>query len=145
MTKGFAVWQTSCAYTSSHVNRIRRRFMMSSRREWDLAVTLALAVTLSAVSPLWAGDVWSSAVSEFFGSSELHISMLDYKADTGLQVTAVSSGSLRIWGQRFSIGIGYDDMVSTFHNPFDGNIIPPPISERLFLLHTFCDKRFQFT
>ena len=119
--------------------------MMSSRREWDLAVTLALAVTLSAVPPLWAGDDWSSAVSEFFVSSELHISMLDYKADTGLQVTAVSSGSLRIWGQRFSIGIGYDDMVSTFHNPFDGNIIPPPISERFFLLHTFCDKRFQFT
>lgn len=119
--------------------------MMSSRPEWDLAVALALAVTLSTISPLWASDDWSSAVSEFFISSELHISMLDYKADTGLQVTAVSSGLLRIWGQRFSIGIGYDDMVSTLRNPFDGNTIPPPISERLFLLHTLCDKRFQFT
>jgi hypothetical protein len=145
MIKGFAVWQTSCAYTSSHVNRIRRRFMMPSRREWDLAVTLALAVTLSTVSPLWAGDDWPSTVSEFFISSELHISMLNYKADTGLQVTTVSSRLLRIWGHRFSIGIGYDDMVSTFHNPLDGNTTAPPISERLFLLHTLCDKRFQFT
>jgi hypothetical protein len=118
---------------------------MCSRIGWYLAVAVGL-LSLSTISPLWASDDWWSApMSEFLTSSKLHISVLDYKADTGLQVTAVSSGFLRIWGQRFTIGIGYDDMVSTFHNPLDGSTIPPPISERLFLFHTFCDKRFQFT
>ena len=119
--------------------------MMCSRLGWDLAVA-ALSLTLSTTSSSWAGDDWwSASLSEFLTSSELHISVLDYKADKGLQVTAVSGGLLRTWGQRFSIGIGYDDMVATFHNPLDGSTIPPPISERLFLLHTPCDKRFQFT
>ncbi len=120
--------------------------MMCCRLGWDLAVAVAFFLTLSTISPSWASDDWWSApLSEFLTSSELHISVLDYKADTGLQVTAVSSGLLRTWGQRVSIGIGYDDMISTFENSLDGSTIPPPISERLFLLHTPCDKRFQFT
>ena len=120
--------------------------MMCVRLAWDLAAALALVLTLSAMSPSWANDDWWSVpLSEYLTFSELQISLLDYKADTGLQVTAVSSGLLRTWGQRFSFGIGYDDMISTFHNPLDGSAIPPPISERWFLLHTPCDKRFQFT
>ena len=131
-------------YTVDDVTRIPRRFMMSSRVGWNLA--LAIALSLIANSPSWATDaLWSSPLSEFLTSSGLHISVLDYKAATGLQVTAVSSGVLKIWGQRFSIGVGYDDMVSTFRSALDGTVIPPPISERLFLLHTPCDKRFQFT
>jgi hypothetical protein len=120
--------------------------MMCSRLGWDFAAAVVLSLTLGTISPSSASDDWWSAtLSEFLTSSEVHISVLDYKADNGLQVTAVSGGWLRTWGQRFSIGIGFDDMVSTFHNPLDGSTIPPPISERLFLLHTPCDKRFQFT
>lgn len=119
---------------------------MCSRPVWDLALAMALSITLTMISFSWASDDWWSApLSEVLTSSGLHISVLDYKADSGLQVTAVSSGLLRAWGQRFSIGIGYDDMVSTLQNPLDGSTLPPPISERLFLLRTPCDKRFQFT
>jgi hypothetical protein len=118
--------------------------MRCSRVGWNLAVAGALA--LSIISPSWASDaLWSSPLSELLTSSELHISVLDYGADTGSQVTAISSGLLKTWGQRFSVGIGYEDMVSTFRNALDGTTIPPPISERLFLSHTPCDKRFQFT
>lgn len=131
-------------YIDGNVTRIFRRFMMCSRVAWNFAVALALSLTV--ISPSWASDaMWSSLLSDFLTSSELQISLLDYKADTGLQLTAISSGLLRAWGQRVSFGIGYDDMVSTFRNALDGSTLPPPIAERLFLLHTPCDKRFQFT
>jgi hypothetical protein len=83
--------------------------MMCSRLGWDLAVAVALSLTLNTISRSWASDdLWSAPLPEFLTSSELHISVLDYKARTGLQVMAISSGLLRTWGQRFSIGIGYE-------------------------------------
>ena len=73
----------------------------------------------------------------------LSLSILNLKGDSGFQL-AVFSSSMK-WGsaQRFSLGVGYDDIVASH---LDGGVRHDvPITERLFLLQTPCDKRFQLT
>ena len=73
----------------------------------------------------------------------LGLSILNFKGDSGLQL-AVVSGTMK-WGaaQGFSIGVGYEDMMTSVQHA--GGRPDVPITERLFLLQTPCDKRFQFT
>jgi hypothetical protein len=73
----------------------------------------------------------------------LSLSLLNLKADSGLQL-AVVSGSIKFGSaERFSVGVGYDDMVAS--PQYEAVRRGLPITEQLFLLQTSCDKRFQLT
>jgi hypothetical protein len=103
-------------------------------------------VTLTAIIILAAETRAEEATGWIFGkkgvdSIPLGLSILNLKGDSGFQL-AVVSGSLKLGvAQRFSVGVGYDDMVASSQ---DGGVRRGvPVTEQLFLLHTSCDKRFQ--
>ena len=110
-------------------------------------VTLILvgtvALVLLATSPSLAFDaLWSTVLSDpVLSASELHVSVLSFAGETGLQLAAASAGGRK--GLQF--GFGYDDMISASRNGLDGSKTPLAISDQVFLLTTLCDKRFQFT
>ena len=110
-----------------------------------LVVIGAIGCSVLAVCPSQGFDtLWSTVLSNWvFPMSELHVSILSLAGETGLQLATASA--TEAGGKSFRFGLGYDDMVGTSRSPLDGSNVPPAISERLFLLTTPCDKRFQFT
>jgi len=105
-------------------------------------VTLTVMVSISAQTRGEEAVGWALG-RKTDDLTALGLSILNLKSDSGLQL-AVFASSIK-WGaaQRFSVGVGYDDMV-TAHD--DGSVRQDmPITERLFLLQTPCDKRFQLT
>jgi hypothetical protein len=73
----------------------------------------------------------------------LSLSIFNMKGDNGFQLAIVSGRLKPGAAQRFSVGLGYDDMVTSSQH--DGVRQGVPIPEQLFLLQTSCDKRFQIT
>lgn len=140
-------WRKTGASPSSSFTLFALGLIMVGSHHVLLLAAVALALGLIAVSPAAADDLWgSTALSDWFVSaSGLHVTVFDYRGDTGLQVTALSSQIFQRWGQSLKVGLGYDDMVFTAKSHLDGSPSPLAISDRLFLLHTPCDKRFQFT
>jgi hypothetical protein len=105
------------------------------------AMALVLLVTSHAApfDPLWSTVLSDSAMT----ASPLHLSLLDLAGGTGLQLATAATVEHGRTGIRF--GLGFDEMVATSKNLLDGVNVPLAISERVFLLTTPCDKRFQFT
>jgi hypothetical protein len=88
--------------------------------------------------------LWSAVLSDWaLPTSELHVSMFSFVEPAGLQLAAASA--LERDGKGLRLGFGYDDMVSAAFNSLNGSNTPLAISDRMFLLTTPCDKRFQFT
>jgi hypothetical protein len=67
-------------------------------------------------------------------ASELHISVLSFGGERGLQLAAASAGR----GKRLQFGFGYDDMIAASRNVMDGSKAPLAISDQVFLLTTPC-------
>ena len=118
---------------------------MSKRHRLILILVGAIGLVFPALSPASAFDaLWSTVLSEgAIPTSDLHVSLLSFAGETGLQLAAAST--LDRGGKGLRIGFGYDDMLAASRNPLDGSSLPPAIPDRLFLLQTLCDKRFQFT
>ncbi len=115
-------------------------------RSWHrvtLILVGAVALTLLAISPSMAIDaLWSTVLSDWaLPTSDLHVSVLSFSGETGLQLAAASARG----GKGLQFGVGYDDMIAAARNGLDGSNAPLAISDRVFLLTTACDKRFQFT
>lgn len=88
---------------------------------------------------------WSAILSDpRLSSPALMLSLFSYRGEAGLQLAHIARQAAQ-GSTGFNLGLGYDDMVLGFQNVLDGSPLPPPITERLFLLHTGCDKRFQLT
>jgi hypothetical protein len=119
---------------------------MSLYHRWIAILAGTIAVTLLAISPSTAFDaLWSTVLSEsVLSASELQLSLLNLAGGTGLQFA--TAGAAEHGGKGIRFGLGFDDMVAPSRNPLDdaGNV-PMAVSDRLFLLTTPCDKRFQFT
>ncbi|HKN86125.1 MAG TPA: hypothetical protein VJV04_04655 [Nitrospiraceae bacterium] len=117
------------------------------RRPYRVALIFVGAVShiLLAISASFAFDaLWGTVLSDSaVTTSELHVSLFSFAGETGLQFAAASA--LDRWGKSVQFGLGYDDMVPTFLNALDGSNAPLGISDRVFMLTTPCDKRFQFT
>src|SRR5690242_4085995 len=105
----------------------------------------ALSLTLLAGSPSSAFEaLWSTVLPESaLSASDLRLSLLDLAGGTGLQFA--TAGTLGHGGTGIRVGFGFDDMVPTPRNALDGAKLPVALSDRLFLLTTPCDKRFQLT
>src|SRR4051812_25808986 len=118
---------------------------MSSWHRMTLIVIGALGLTFLAISPVLAFEaLWSAVLSDWaLPTSELHVSMFSFVESPGLQFATASA--LERDGKGLRLGFGYDDMVASTFNSFNGSNTPLAISDRLFLLTTPCDKRFQFT
>ena len=118
---------------------------MRARYRVALIFVGAISLILLAISPsmafdaLW-GTVWSDSA---LPASELHVSLFSFAGEMGLQLAAASA--LDRCGKSLQFGLGYDDMVPTFLNALDGSNAPLGITDRVFMLTTPCDKRFQFT
>ncbi|WP_447986999.1 hypothetical protein [Nitrospira sp. Nam74] len=104
-----------------------------------MALALVGASQAAALDPLWSTVLSDSAMT----TSQLRLSLLDMAGGTGLQL--VTATTLEHGGKGLRFGLGFDEMVATSKNLLDGVNLPVPISERLFLLTTPCDKRLQFT
>lgn len=117
-------------------------------RSWYRAIFIlvgAVVLTLLAISPSTAFDaLWSTVLSDWaLPTSDLHVSVFSFAGETGLQLAAASA--LERGGKGLQFGVGYDDMVTASRNPLEGSKAPLAISDRLFMLTTPCDKRFQLT
>jgi hypothetical protein len=117
-------------------------------RSWCRMILIlvgAVTLTLLAISPSAAFDaLWGTVLSDWaFPTSELHVSVFSFAGETGLQLAAASA--LEPGGKSLQFGVGYDDMVSASRNTLDGSNAPLAITDRVFMLTTPCDKRFQFT
>lgn len=120
---------------------------MNMRSWYRVAFILvgAVALTLLAISPSTAFDaLWSTVLSPWaLPTSELHVSVLSFAGGTGLQLA--TAAAMEKGGKGIRFGFGFDDMIATSRNSLDGINVPVAVSDRLFLLTTPCDKRFQFT
>jgi hypothetical protein len=118
---------------------------MSSWYRVTLIVIDAIGLIFLAISPAPAFEaLWSAVLSDWaLPTSELHVSMFSFVEPAGLQLAAASA--LERDGKGLRLGFGYDDMVSAAFNSLNGSNTPLAISDRMFLLTTPCDKRFQFT
>jgi hypothetical protein len=117
-------------------------------RSWYRVVLIfvgSASLTLLIISPSTAFDaLWATVLSDLaLPMSELHVSIFSFAGEAGLQLAAASA--LERGGKSLQFGVGYDDMVSASRNALDGSNAPLAISERVFMLTTPCDKRFQFT
>jgi hypothetical protein len=92
-----------------------------------------------ALDPLWSTVLSDSAMT----ASQFRLSLLDMAGGTGLQLA--TAAVLEHTGKGIRFGLGFDEMVATSKSLLDGVNMPVAISERVFLLTTPCDKRFQFT
>ena len=110
---------------------------------WSVVWVVAMALTLLSIAPSFAFDpLWSTLLTDWgFSTSGLHLSVLSVAAENGLQLASATALDQR--GKGLRLGLGYDDMVSASRNALDGSNVPLAISERIFLLTTRCDKRFQ--
>jgi hypothetical protein len=116
--------------------------MMACYR-WSVVWVVAMALTLLSIAPSFAFDpFWSTLLTDWgVSTSGLHLSVLSVAAENGSQLASATALDQRGKGLRF--GLGYDDMVSASRNVLDGSNVPLAISDRMFLLTTRCDKRFQ--
>jgi hypothetical protein len=108
-------------------------------------ILVTVAAILIGATETRADDAigWTLVGKRFVDSARLSLAILNLNGDSGLQV-AVVSGSIKLGSaQRFSLGLGYDDMVASYQ--YGGVRQGLPITEQLFLLQTSCDKRFQLT
>jgi len=109
-----------------------------------LTVSSVVAFTVTAISPSLAWDaLWSTIVSDERLAFQVQVSAFSLEGDTGLQIAAASARDQT--GKGIRIGFGYDNMVEASRKALEGSMVPLAISDRLFLLTTPCDKRFQFT
>jgi hypothetical protein len=109
-----------------------------------LTVSGIVALTVVATSPAFGWDaLWSTVLSDQRLATEVEVSAFSLEGDTGLQVAAASARDHT--GKGIRLGIGYDNMVKPSRTSLEGSMVPLAISDRLFLLTTPCDKRFQFT
>jgi hypothetical protein len=117
---------------------------MGACYRWSVVWVVAMALPFLSIAPSFALDpFWSTVLADWgFSSSGLHLSVLSVAADNGLQLASATALDQR--GKGLRIGFGYDDMVSASRTALDGSNVPVAISDRMFLLTTRCDKRFQF-
>ena len=113
--------------------------MRSSRCLLGLVTLTVIVITAAATraeNPM--GWVLGGKVGDPLG-----LSILNLSGDSGFQLAVLSSRLNLGTTHRFSVGIGYDDMVGTASQGEARQKIP--ITEQLFLLQTSCDKRVQLT
>jgi hypothetical protein len=101
-------------------------------------LTLAVIVIVAAETRAEEAMGWVFG-RKMMDLTPLGLSLLNAKGDSGFQLALIQWGAT----QRFSVGLGYDDMVTSAQRGGEQQHVP--ITEQLFLLQTPCDKRFQFT
>ncbi|WP_447977371.1 hypothetical protein [Candidatus Nitrospira bockiana] len=122
---------------------------MIRRRRAAVVLVLACVVLpfplpdVAALDSVWSTVLWDPLLP----SMVLGVSVLSLKGDNGFQFAMLSAQRFASTHTRVAIGLGFDEMTQGRSEPVTGSGSGPAsdISERLFLLHTFCDKRFQLT
>jgi hypothetical protein len=105
--------------------------------------TLAAIVIVTAETRAEDISGWTRMGKAIVDLTPFKFSLLNLEGDSGLQLAVVSRGIKLGAAQRFSVGVGYDDMVASRQH---GEVPQAsPITEQLFLFQTSCDKRFQLT
>ena len=114
--------------------------MVSSRCLLGL-VTLTAVLIIAAETR--AEEASGSVLGKTVDFTPWRLSIFSLNGDSGFQLAIISGAIKSGAAQRFSVGLGYDDMVASSQptTARQGFLI----TEQLFLLQTSCDKRFQLT
>jgi hypothetical protein len=112
---------------------------------WSVMWVSAMVLTLLSISPSFGFDpFWSPVLTDWgLSASGLHLSVLSFAPERGLQLATVTALDHR--GKGLQFGLGYDDMVSESRVALDRLNLPLAVSDQIFVSTTRCDKRFQFT
>jgi hypothetical protein len=97
---------------------------------WSVMWVSAMVLTLLSISPSFGFDpFWSPVLTDWgLSASGLHLSVLRFAPERGLQLATVTALDHR--GKGLQFGLGYDDMVSESRDALDGLNLRSPFPIR---------------